>query len=105
VAWGSARPSRQVFLDETWAEVDVDLNEWLVADAAEAVNLARLHHENVAGACLEFFAVYVPEASAFANDLDFIIRMAMRSWTATGLRAEEKHGDVHVAVFGTHELM
>jgi hypothetical protein len=37
--------------------MDVDLHQRLLADAAKAVNLARLDHQNVAGARLEFLPV------------------------------------------------
>src|SRR5215218_8912234 len=75
--------SRQVFLDEPRAQVDVDLHERLVADAAEAVNLAGLHHENVAGTGLELLAVDIPETSAFSHDLHFVVGMSVRPRSAS----------------------
>ena len=55
---------RQILLDEPRAEVDVELDEGTLADAAEAVDLAGLDDENVAGARFELFAVDGPESAA-----------------------------------------
>jgi hypothetical protein len=41
----------QVLLNETRAQVHVQLDEGRVADTAEALNLARLDDENIPGAC------------------------------------------------------
>src|SRR5690606_36956366 len=51
----------EVLLNEPRAEVDVQLDERAVADAAEAVDLARLDHEDVAGFGLELLPFHVVE--------------------------------------------
>src|SRR5262245_31599336 len=95
----------QVFLDEPGTEMHVQLDERRVADAAEAVDLAGLDHEDVAGAGLELFAVHHPQTTTLPDELHFVVRMTMRSRTAAGKRAEQEHRHVHVAVIGADELM
>src|SRR5215510_3550724 len=96
---------RQVFLDEPGTDVHVELHERRVADAAEAVNLAGLDHEDVAGAGLELLAVHRPQAAPLPDELHLIVRMTMRSGTTTGQRAEKEDRDVDVAMIGADELM
>jgi hypothetical protein len=100
-----ARTSGEIFLDELRAEMYIDLNKRCVSDATEAVDLTGLHDEDVAGAGFELLAVDVPEASALAHDLDFIIWMAMRAGTPAGKGAEEKDRDIDVAVVGADEAV
>ena len=76
----------QVLLNETRTEVDIQLNERLVADALEAVNLASLDDENVARAGLELLAIHCLQAATSLNELDLVVRMPMRSWSATRAR-------------------
>jgi hypothetical protein len=83
----------------------VDLNKRRLTNAAEAVDLAGLHDEDVAGASFKLFPIHVPESPAFTHDLNLIIWMAMRPGTTTGKGAEEKDGDIHVAVVGADETM
>ena len=57
-------PSRiQVLLDESRAEMHVDLHQGLVANAAEAMDLSGLDHENIPGTGLEFLSVHSPDAA------------------------------------------
>jgi hypothetical protein len=95
----------QVFLNESRAEMHIDLDQRLISDALEAVNLARFDDEDVAGAGLEFLSVDVPDAAAFANELNFIVRMAMWTGSTPGLSAQEKDRDIDIAVVGTDEVM
>jgi hypothetical protein len=83
----------------------VELDKWCIADAAEAVNLAGFDDQDVAGAGLELLAVYGPEAAAFPHELDFIVRMTMRSGAAARKSAREENGDVHAAMICTDEAM
>src|SRR6185369_8396651 len=55
--WRPGNSSAQVLLDEPRAEVDVDLHQRLLADAAKAVDLARLDHQNVARSGFELLPV------------------------------------------------
>ena len=68
----------------------IDLDQRLIPDAFEAVDLSRFDDKNVAGARLEFFSVDVPDAAAFANELNFIVWMAMWTGPTAGLRAQEE---------------
>jgi hypothetical protein len=70
----------------------INLDEGPVADAAEAAGF-------------EFLPVDGPEAPAFPDELDFIVRMAMRPGTTPGQSAEEKDGDIDLAVLGADELV
>jgi hypothetical protein len=83
----------------------IELDQRPVTDAAEAVDLPGFDHEDVAGTSLELLSVDGPETAPFPHELDFVVRMAMRSWPAPRQGAEEEDGDVHVAVVGTDELM
>ena len=85
--------------------MDINLDQGRVANAAEAVDLSRLDDENVTSAGFEFLSVDGPEAPAFPDELDFIVRMTMGPGTTPGERAEEEGGDVDVAVLGPDEVM
>jgi hypothetical protein len=50
----------------------------------EAVDLSSLDDQNVTSAGFEFLSVDCPEAAAFSYELDFIVRMAMRSRATPG---------------------
>ena len=62
----------------------VNLDERRIADALEAVNLARLDNQDVAGAGFELVAVHVPQSPAFTYELNFVVRVTVRSGPATG---------------------
>jgi hypothetical protein len=83
----------------------VDLNQWRITNAVEAVDLSGLDDENVTGTRLELFAVHRPETAPRFHELDFVVRMTMRTRTAARERSKEKHGDIHVTVVGPNELM
>jgi hypothetical protein len=83
----------------------VDLDEGRVADAAEAMDLPCLDHQNVTGAGFKFLPVDGPETPSFPHELDFIVRMAMGPGATPGQRSEEEYRDVYVAVIGPDELM
>jgi hypothetical protein len=95
---GHASPSHapterqlQVLLNEAGAEVDVELYERRIADGLEAVDLTGLDDKNVSGAALECLAVNRPDSFAFADKLDFIVRVTMRTRSRTWLSVKEKH--------------
>ena len=52
--------SSEVFLDESRTEMHVELHEESIAGVLEAMDLARLNHQDVAGAGFELFAVDDP---------------------------------------------
>jgi len=83
----------------------VHLDERTVADTVEAVHFAGLDHENVAGASFELLPVDVPETPPFSHELHLIIGMSVRSRAFSRKRAQQKHGNVHVAVIGSHEAV
>jgi len=83
----------------------IKLDEGCVANAAEAMDLPGLDDKNVTGAGFEFLPVDGPQAPALPDELDFIIRMAMRPGTMPGQGAEEEGGDIDVAVLGANEVV
>lgn len=93
----------QVLLNESRAQVYVQLDERFIADAAEAVNLPRLDDENVAGPGLEFFFIHDPDAAAFPNELDFVVRMDMGAGTIAGRRPKDECRDADVTVYGPNK--
>jgi len=95
----------EIFLDEARAEMNVQLNQGFISNAAKTVDLSRLDHENVARAGLEFLAIDGPEAATALHELDFIVGVAMRSWTASRRRVDEVDRNVHISVVGSYELM
>jgi hypothetical protein len=83
----------------------IDLDERCVTNTAEAMDLPRLDDKYVTGAGFEFLAVDRPETPAFSDELDFIVRMTMRSGAAPGQGAEEECGDANVSVLGADEVV
>jgi hypothetical protein len=98
-------PLGQVLLNESRIEVDINLDQRGVANAAEAMDLPRLDDKNVTGAGLEFLPVDRPEAPAFPDELDFIVWMTMSPGATPREGAEEKGGDIDVAVLSPNELV
>src|SRR5579872_2915994 len=95
----------QIFLNEAGTEVNIQLYQRRIADRLEAVNLTRLDYKNVSGAALEGFAVDRPHPTAFTDELNLVIRMAMRSRSRACLPVEQEHGDTGLSVFGSDKLM
>ena len=95
----------QILLYEARTHVDIDLDEGRVTNAPEGVDLPGLDDENVARSGLELHAVDGPEASAFPDELDFVVRMPMGPGTFPGEGAEQEYGDLHVAVIGADKVM
>jgi len=92
-------------LHESRAEMYIHLDEGRVTDAAEAVDLPGLDDENVTGSGFELLPVHGPETATFPHELDLVVRMAMGSGTTPGESAEEEHGDTHVPLIGSDEVM
>ena len=95
----------QVLLDETGAEVDVDLYQWRLANSLEAVDLTGLDDEDVAGSRLELVAIHDPEAAALTDELDLVVRMAMRARTAARRTVEQEDRDADIALVLADELV
>ena len=95
----------EILLDEPWTHVYIELHERLIADAREAVHLARLDDEYVPRTCLELFAVHRVAATALTNELDLVVGMTMRTRAAAGLAIEEEHGDSDISLVGADEVV
>jgi len=95
----------QVLLDEAGIEVNVDLHQRRVTNRLEAVNLTGLDDKDIARATLEGLAVDGPNSPAFTNELDFIIRVPVRTRSRTRLSMEQEHRDACVALFRSNKLM
>ena len=76
----------------------VQLHQWLVAYAAESVDLPGLDDKNVARAGFEFIAIHSPEATPLYHELNFIVGMPVRARPAPWQSTQEEHGDVHIAI-------
>ena len=81
------------------------LDEGHVTNGAEAVDLPSFDDKNVTCGGLELLSVDGPSTATFPHELDFIIRMTMRSGPPPREGAEEEHGNVHVAVIGPDEVV
>jgi hypothetical protein len=62
--------------------VNIHLDERRVTDAFEAVHLAGFDDQNVTRSGFEFFTVNVVQPASFSNELNLVLRMAMRSGTS-----------------------
>jgi hypothetical protein len=85
--------------------MDIDLHQRRVADAAEAVHLAGLDHEDVAGSRFELLAIHCPASAPFADELHFVVRMTMRPRSAPRRAVEQKDRDANVALIGADEIV
>lgn len=85
--------------------MNVELNEWRLADGLETVNLASLDDKDVAGLPLECVAVDRPDSLPFADELDFVVGMTMRTWTRTWFAMEEKYRNGGAALLSSDKLM
>lgn len=83
----------------------VDLHEVRLADRFELVNLTGFDDEDIAGLAFELDAVDLPQSAAFADELDFVVGMTMRSRARAGLAVEEIHTAADVALISTDELV
>lgn len=83
----------------------IHLHQRRVANAAKAMYLAGLDDKDIARPSFEFFPVDGPETAAFPHELNFIVRMTMRSGTASGERPEEEYGHADIALIGPDEVM
>lgn len=95
----------QILLNETRAEVYVELYQRRIADRAKTVDLAGLDDEDVTGAGLELLSVHGPTAASVLHELNLVVRVAMRPRPTPRSSIEQKDGDVHVAVLGADEVM
>jgi hypothetical protein len=85
--------------------VHVQLNQRLIPDALEAVDLAGLDHQDVSRARLELLSIHHIAAPALSQELDLVVRVAMRTGTPAGQSPEQEHGDVDIALVRSHELV
>jgi hypothetical protein len=69
------------------------------------MDLASLDDENIACTGLELLAVDRPEPTAFSHELNFVVRMTVRSGPFARESIEEEHRDLDVAVLGADELV
>jgi hypothetical protein len=97
--------SCQVLLDEAGAEMHVHLDQRLVANAAETVDLSGLDDQDIARASLKFLSVDGPETPALSDELNFIVRVTVRTRATAWQGAKKKHRDVHVTIVAPDELV
>ena len=85
-----ASSTLQVLLDKAGTEVNVDLYQRRVADYREAVDLTGLDNKDIPCTALEGRAVDRPHSAAFADELDLIIRVPVRT-RSTGTLKQRCH--------------
>ena len=90
----------EVFLNELRAEMYIQLDERSL-NAAEAVNLPGLDHQNIARTGLELLAVHHVQGAAGLNELDFIVRVTVRSRSAPRPAVEQEGRNADRALAGT----
>jgi hypothetical protein len=95
----------QILLNEARAEVNVELDEGRVADDFKTVDLSGLDDKDVSGAPFEGLAVDGPETAAFADELNFVVRMAMRTRAGAGLAMVQKDGNGDIALLDASEFV
>src|SRR6266850_6761045 len=95
----------QVLLNEPRADVDVELYQWRIANGLEAVNLAGLDDKDVSRTALKRLAIDSPRSTALTDELDLVIRMAMRTRSRTGLAIEQEHRNSGVALLSSDKLI
>jgi len=76
-----------------------------IANHLEAVNLTRLDHEDVSGLTIESLSVDRPHSTAFADELNLVVRMPMRPRPGPGFPVEKKYGNTGIALFRSDKLM
>src|SRR3954469_20236124 len=91
-------PLRQVLLDEPRAQMHVNLDQRIIANALKGMDFAGLDHENVSSASFELLAVDHPEPPALPHELHFIIGMFVGPWTAPREGSQKEDRDVHVSI-------
>jgi hypothetical protein len=85
--------------------VHVHLNQSRLTDALEGMDLAGLDDENVPRPRLEFLPVDSVQPAPLSDELNFVVRMAMRTRTLPGERVQEKNRDLDVTVVGADEVV
>ena len=95
----------QVLLGEAGTEVNVELYQRRITNGLEAVDLASLDNKDVSSATLESLAVDCPHTTAFTDELDFVVRMPVRTRPRTGLSMEQEHRNTGVSLLSSDKLM
>ena len=95
----------QILLDEARTEVHVELYERRITSNLEAVDLTGLDDKDISRAALEGLAVNGPHTATFTDELDLVIRVAVRTGSGTGLAVEEEHRGTGVALFSSNKLV
>ncbi len=85
--------------------MNIELYQGAIPNAGEAVNLAGLNDQYVAGSGFKLLPIHRPKAAPCLNELDFVIRMAVRTRATAGKPIEEEYGDVDVPVLGTYKVV
>jgi hypothetical protein len=83
----------------------IHLHPVRVTDALEGMDLASFDDENVPGPRLEFFTVNGVAPATLSDELNFVVRMAMRAGTFPGKSVQEKDRDLDVTVVGADEVV
>src|SRR5215831_2022088 len=69
------------------------------------MNLTGLNDKDISRAALEGLAVDRPHSPAFTDELDLVIRVAVRARSRTGLPLEQERRNTSVALLSSNKLM
>src|ERR1700693_5602405 len=85
--------------------MEIDLYQRRMAYRLETVNLTGLDDEDVSGLTLESLSVHRPHSTAFADELNLVVRMPMRPRPRTRLPVEKKYRNTGIPLFRSNKLM
>jgi hypothetical protein len=69
------------------------------------VNLTRLDHEDISRLTIKRLSVNSPHSTAFADELNLVIRVPMRPGPGPGFPVVKKYGNTRIALFSSDKLM
>jgi hypothetical protein len=95
----------KILLDELRAQMYIQLYEWDVANATEAVDLAGLDHQDVTCPGFELLTIDLPHTAPLLNELHFIIGVAVRARPTARLAIEQEDGYADLAVACADKMM
>jgi hypothetical protein len=94
----------QVLLNEAGTDVDIQLYERRIAGHFEAVDLAGLDDEDVSRAAFKSFSIDGPDATAFTDELDFIIGVPVWARTRARFSLIKKYRNAGVSMISSDEF-
>lgn len=69
------------------------------------MNFTGLYHKNIASTAFKGLTIHRPYSSAFANELNFIVRMPVRTRAGTRLAMKQKYRNNGASLVGADKLV